>query len=170
MRKTERYLEKKRKKKGGSNWEKIGWNEDKKICPFDAKKVCPVTFLIPLQPLLSSFYSKRAKPFSLSQWENKGKYERNRPCRVNALRGLFLRHKILFAHPKGLYFLWFIFIESWSHNPPCLSQLSHLKTRLFPLFIAFFQDFPYFSQRNLKHRKTEIKREKKVRIMLRKIS
>lgn len=31
------------KKKGGSNWEKIGWNEDKKICPFDAKKVCPVT-------------------------------------------------------------------------------------------------------------------------------
>ncbi len=28
---------------GGSKWEKIGWNEDKKICPFDAKKVCPVT-------------------------------------------------------------------------------------------------------------------------------
>ena len=31
------------KKKGGSKWEKIGWNEDKKICPVDAKKVCPVT-------------------------------------------------------------------------------------------------------------------------------
>ena len=30
-------------KKGGSKWEKIGWDEDKKICPFDAKKVCPVT-------------------------------------------------------------------------------------------------------------------------------
>jgi len=43
MRDTERELEKKRKKKGGSNGEKIGWNEDKKICPFDAKKVCPVT-------------------------------------------------------------------------------------------------------------------------------
>ena len=43
MRKTERKLEKKRWKKGGSKWEKIGWNEDKKICPFDAKKVCPVT-------------------------------------------------------------------------------------------------------------------------------
>lgn len=36
-------MEKKRWKKGGSKWEKIGWNEDKKICPFDAKKVCPVT-------------------------------------------------------------------------------------------------------------------------------
>ena len=36
-------MEKKRKKKGGSNGEKIGWNEDKKICPVDAKKVCPVT-------------------------------------------------------------------------------------------------------------------------------
>ena len=43
MRKLEKYLEKKRKKKDGSNGEKIGWNEDKKICPFDAKKVCPVT-------------------------------------------------------------------------------------------------------------------------------
>ena len=36
-------MEKKRWKKGGSKWEKIGWDEDKKICPFDAKKVCPVT-------------------------------------------------------------------------------------------------------------------------------
>jgi len=43
MRNTERELEKKRWKKGGSKWEKIGWDEDKKICPFDAKKVCPVT-------------------------------------------------------------------------------------------------------------------------------
>ena len=36
-------MEMRGKKKGGSKWEKIGWNEDKKICPFDAKKVCPVT-------------------------------------------------------------------------------------------------------------------------------
>ena len=43
MRNTERKLEKKRKNEGGSKWEKIGWNEDKKICPFDDKKVCPVT-------------------------------------------------------------------------------------------------------------------------------
>ena len=28
---------------GGSKWEKIGWKEDKKICPIDDKKVCPVT-------------------------------------------------------------------------------------------------------------------------------
>jgi len=45
MRNTERELEKKRWKKGGSKWEKIGWDEDKKICPFDDKKVCPVTFI-----------------------------------------------------------------------------------------------------------------------------
>ena len=43
MRLAERKLEKKRKKKGGSNGEKNGENEDKKICPVDAKKVCPVT-------------------------------------------------------------------------------------------------------------------------------
>ena len=43
MRKTERKLEKKRKKKGGSNWEKNGENEKKINCPFDDKKVCPVT-------------------------------------------------------------------------------------------------------------------------------
>ena len=43
MRDTERKLEMRGKKKGGSKWEKIGWDEDKKICPFDAKKVCPVT-------------------------------------------------------------------------------------------------------------------------------
>ena len=41
-------MEKKRKKKGESKWEKIGWNEDKKICPFDAKKVCPVTCRVKL--------------------------------------------------------------------------------------------------------------------------
>lgn len=46
MRWAERKLEKKRWKKGGSKWEKIGWDEDKKICPFDDKKVCPVTFHI----------------------------------------------------------------------------------------------------------------------------
>ena len=43
MRCAERKLEMRGKKKGGSKWEKIGWDEDKKICPFDAKKVCPVT-------------------------------------------------------------------------------------------------------------------------------
>ena len=52
MRKTERKLEMRGKKKGGSNWEKIGWNEDKKICPFDAKKVCPVTLADSGQPAL----------------------------------------------------------------------------------------------------------------------
>ena len=36
-------MEKKRKKKGGSNWEKNGENEKKINCPFDDKKVCPVT-------------------------------------------------------------------------------------------------------------------------------
>ena len=43
MRLAERKLEKKRKNEGGSKWEKLGWNEDKKIWPFDDKKVCPVT-------------------------------------------------------------------------------------------------------------------------------
>lgn len=43
MRKTERKLEKKRKKKGGSKWEKLREWEKKRNCPFDAKKVCPVT-------------------------------------------------------------------------------------------------------------------------------
>ncbi len=46
MRDTERKLEIKRWKKGGSKWEKIGWNEDKKICPVDDKKVCPVTLFV----------------------------------------------------------------------------------------------------------------------------
>ena len=36
-------MEKKRWKKGGSKRGKKEKNEDKKICPFDAKKVCPVT-------------------------------------------------------------------------------------------------------------------------------
>ena len=44
MRKTEKELEKKRKKKGGSKRGKKEKNEDKKICPFDDKKVSPVTF------------------------------------------------------------------------------------------------------------------------------
>jgi hypothetical protein len=43
MRKTERKLEKKRKKKGGSNGENLRELEKKRNCPFDAKKVCPVT-------------------------------------------------------------------------------------------------------------------------------
>ena len=43
MRDTEKELEKKRKKKGGSKWEKLREWEKKRNCPFDAKKVCPVT-------------------------------------------------------------------------------------------------------------------------------
>ena len=43
MRGAERYLEKKRKKKGGSNGENLREWEKKRNCPFDAKKVCPVT-------------------------------------------------------------------------------------------------------------------------------
>ena len=43
MRGAERKLEKKRKNEGGSNWEKLREWEKKRNCPFDAKKVCPVT-------------------------------------------------------------------------------------------------------------------------------
>ena len=43
MRWAERKLEMRGKKKGGSKRGKKEKNEDKKICPFDAKKVCPVT-------------------------------------------------------------------------------------------------------------------------------
>ena len=43
MRLAERKLEKKRKKKGGSNGENLREWEKKRNCPFDAKKVCPVT-------------------------------------------------------------------------------------------------------------------------------
>ena len=43
MRGAERKLEKKRKKKGGSNGENLREWEKKRNCPFDAKKVCPVT-------------------------------------------------------------------------------------------------------------------------------
>ena len=43
-------MEKKRKKKGGSNWEKNGENEKKINCPFDDKKVCPVTNQIDNRP------------------------------------------------------------------------------------------------------------------------
>ena len=43
MRDTERYLEKKRKNEGGSNGENLRELEKKRNCPFDAKKVCPVT-------------------------------------------------------------------------------------------------------------------------------
>ena len=43
MRWAERKLEKKRKNEGGSKRGKKRWGEDKKICPFDDKKVCPVT-------------------------------------------------------------------------------------------------------------------------------
>ena len=43
MRDTEKELEKKRKKKGGSNGENLREWEKKRNCPFDAKKVCPIT-------------------------------------------------------------------------------------------------------------------------------
>ena len=46
MRLAERYLEKKRWKKGGSNWENLREWEKKRNCPFDAKKVCPVTMVL----------------------------------------------------------------------------------------------------------------------------
>ena len=45
MRGAEKELEKKRKKKGGSNGENLRELEKKRNCPFDAKKVCPVTVL-----------------------------------------------------------------------------------------------------------------------------
>ena len=46
MRCAERKLEKKRKKKGGSNGENLREWEKKRNCPFDAKKVCPVTIAV----------------------------------------------------------------------------------------------------------------------------
>ena len=48
MRGAEIKLEKKRKKKGGSKWEKLREWEKKRNCPFDAKKVCPVTKSVPV--------------------------------------------------------------------------------------------------------------------------
>ena len=45
MRTAERKLEKKRKNEGGTKRGKKEKNEDKKICPIDAKKVCPVTLI-----------------------------------------------------------------------------------------------------------------------------
>ena len=50
MRKTERKLEKKRKNEGGSNGENLREWEKKRNCPFDAKKVCPVTILNKMIP------------------------------------------------------------------------------------------------------------------------
>ena len=38
MRWAERKLEMRGKKKGGSKWEKIGWNEDKKVVPLTIKR------------------------------------------------------------------------------------------------------------------------------------
>lgn len=51
--KTGEIFGEKEMENGGSKWEKIRWNEDKKICPFDAKKVCPVTGIPNLLSLLS---------------------------------------------------------------------------------------------------------------------
>ena len=45
MRLAERKLEKKRKNEGGSKRENLEEREKKRNCPFDAKKVCPVTVL-----------------------------------------------------------------------------------------------------------------------------
>ena len=56
MRKTERKLEKKRKKKGGSNGENLRELEKKRNCPFDAKKVCPVTTKIPRRIFDGGFF------------------------------------------------------------------------------------------------------------------
>ena len=53
MRDTEKKLEKKRKKKGGSNGENLEEREKKEDCPFDAKKICPVTLTLTLQNLRS---------------------------------------------------------------------------------------------------------------------
>ena len=50
MRKTERKLEKKRWEKGGSNGENLREWEKKRNCPFDAKKVCPVTYMFLYNP------------------------------------------------------------------------------------------------------------------------
>ena len=46
MRGAEKELEKKRKKKGGSNGENLREWEKKRNCPFVAKKVCPVTLYV----------------------------------------------------------------------------------------------------------------------------
>ena len=46
MRKTERKLEMRGKKKGGSNGENLREWEKKRNCPFDTKKVCPVTMVL----------------------------------------------------------------------------------------------------------------------------
>ena len=45
----------------------IGWKEDKKICPFDAKKVCPVTFFVLVHPFLISTRQKRTNFFSVRE-------------------------------------------------------------------------------------------------------
>jgi hypothetical protein len=58
MRKTERKLEKKRWKKGGSNGENLREWEKKRNCPFDAKKVCPVTMVIWGKPRLQNHNRK----------------------------------------------------------------------------------------------------------------
>ena len=46
MRLAEKELEKKRKNEGGSNGENLREWEKKRNCPFDAKKVCPVTTFV----------------------------------------------------------------------------------------------------------------------------
>ena len=60
-------MEKKRKKKGGSNWEKLREWEKKRNCPFDAKKVCPVTLNVLVHPFLISTRQKRTNFFSVRE-------------------------------------------------------------------------------------------------------
>ena len=62
MRNTERKLEKKRKKKGGSNGENLEEREKKRNCPFDAKKVCPVTFQFQLNRENAEDFIKAFRP------------------------------------------------------------------------------------------------------------
>ena len=54
MRDTEKELEKKRKNEGGSNGDNLEEREKKRNCPFDAKKVCPVTMTVTVQSNLAS--------------------------------------------------------------------------------------------------------------------
>ena len=67
MRGAEKELEKKRKKKGGSNGENLRELEKKRNCPFDAKKVCPVTPNVLVHPFLISTRQKRTNFFSVRE-------------------------------------------------------------------------------------------------------
>ena len=70
MRKLEKYLEKKRWKKGGSNGENLRKLEKKRNCPFDAKKVCPVT-TNPHRAIGGDFYCNVCRNMIYLQYNNK---------------------------------------------------------------------------------------------------